>query len=145
MADFIYYNPNPQGQKTGACVIRAIAVATDQDWDSVYTGLAFQGFALKDMPSSNYVWGEYLRSKGFTRRTIPDNCPVCYTVEQFADDHPDGRFVLGTGSHAIAVVDGYVYDTWDSNNLMNFNKWLHKFGAIQCLVRCLSNTKKKGC
>ena len=114
MAEWIYYNPNPRGQKIGDCVIRAISAATKQDWDSTYTGLTFEGFVLKDMPSSNYVWGEYLRSQGFKRGTIPNTCPMCYTAEDFADDHPDGVYVLGTGTHAIACISGNLYDTWDS-------------------------------
>lgn len=116
MAEWIYYNPNPTGAKVGDCVIRAISAVTKQDWDTTYTGLTFQGFALKDMPSSNYVWGEYLRSKGFVREAIPNTCPVCYTVEQFADDHPDGVFILGTGSHAVAVINGNIFDSWDSRS-----------------------------
>lgn len=114
MAEIKYYNPNPFGAKVGDCVIRAISAATQQDWDSTYTGLTFQGFVLKDMPSSNYVWGEYLRSKGFERAHIPNSCPVCYTVDDFADDHPNGCYVLGTGTHAVAVISGEVWDSWDS-------------------------------
>lgn len=114
MAEWIYYNPNPFGAKVGDCVIRAISAATKQDWDKVYTGLAFQGFALKDMPSSNYVWGEFLRAKGFVRETIPNTCPACYTVGEFADDHPDGVYILGTGQHAVTIRDGNCYDSWDS-------------------------------
>lgn len=114
MAQFRYYNPNPYGAKVGDCVIRAIAAATGQEWDDTYTGLSFQGFALKDMPSSNYVWGEYLRSKGFRRATIPNTCPACYTVNDFANEHPYGAYVLGTGSHAVAIIEGDVLDSWDS-------------------------------
>ena len=116
MADYKYYNPNPAGAKTGDCVIRAISAATAQDWDTTYTGIALQGFALKDMPSSNYIWGEYLRSRGFHRNAIPNTCPACYTVGEFADDHPNGIYVLGTGSHCIAVIDGAIWDSWDSRN-----------------------------
>lgn len=114
MAKWIYFNPNPAGQRIGDCVIRAISAVTEQDWDKTYTGLSFQGFALKDMPSSNYVWGEYLKSKGFRREAIPNTCPACYTVEEFADEHPHGAYVLGTGTHAVAVIGGNVYDSWDS-------------------------------
>ena len=114
MAELIYYNPNPRRQNIGDCVIRAISAVTNQDWDDTYIGLVFQGFVLKDMPSSNYVWGEYLRSKGFVRRSIPDTCPACYTVDQFANDHPDGAFVLHAGAHAVAIINGSVYDNWDS-------------------------------
>lgn len=116
MAKLRYYNPNPYGSKVGDCVVRAIAAATCQDWDETYTGITLQGYALKDMPSSNYVWGEYLKSRGFQRKTIPNTCPVCYTVSDFADDHPSGVYVLGTGLHAVAVVDGVIWDSWDSRN-----------------------------
>lgn len=116
MAEFVYFNPNPRNKKVDDCVVRAIAAVSEQDWDSVYTGLVFQGFVLKNMPSSNSVWREYLKSKGFIRRNIPNSCPACYTVEQFADDHPVGAFVLGTGTHTVAIIDGKVYDTWDSRD-----------------------------
>lgn len=114
MAEWRFYNPNPFGSKVGDCVVRAISAATGQDWDTTYTGLTFQGFSIKDMPSSNYVWGEYLRSRGFERKSIPNTCPACYTVEDFADDHPTGKYVLGTGQHAVAVISGSVWDNWDS-------------------------------
>lgn len=115
MSELIYYNPNPFGSMVGDCVIRAISAATGEDWDTTYTGLCMMGYMLKDMPSSNYVWGEYLRAHGFKRETIPNTCPVCYTVDDFADDHPDGVYVLGTGVHAVAVKNG-VWDSWDSRN-----------------------------
>lgn len=116
MVKWIYYNPNPSGRRIEDCVVRAVAAVTNQDWDSAYTGLVFQGFVLKDMPSSNHVWGEYLRSRGFIRRSIPNTCPACYTVSQFAEEHREGSFVLGTGTHAVAVIDGCVYDSWDSRD-----------------------------
>lgn len=116
MVKWIYYNPNPTGRRIEDCVVRAVAAVTNQDWDSAYTGLVFQGFVLKDMPSSNHVWGEYLRSRGFVRRSIPNTCPACYTVSQFAEEHPTGSFVLGTGTHAVAIIDGCVYDSWDSRD-----------------------------
>ena len=116
MAHLVFYNPNPYGAKVGDCVVRAIAIASDQDWDTTYTGLTFQGFVLKDMPSSNYVWGEYLKSLGFRKRIIDNDCIQCYTVADFADEHRSGAYVVGTGTHAVAVVDGDVVDIWDSRN-----------------------------
>lgn len=115
MATWEYFNPNPEGKRVGDCVIRAICAATGQDWDTTYTGVALQAYILKDMPSANHVWRAYLKSKGFKRAIIPDSCPDCYTVADFADDHPRGDYVLGTGTHAVAVTDGgIVKDTWDS-------------------------------
>ena len=111
---YIFYNPNPLGKIVGDCVVRAITKATGQDWDAVYLGLMMQGYALKDMPSTNYVWAKYLKGQGFTRHAIPNICPDCYTVEDFCREHPQGNYLLATDSHLIAVVDGDWYDTWDS-------------------------------
>ena len=51
---------------------------------------------------------------GFDRVQMIDLCPDCYTVADFAHDNPVGTFVLGPLEHAVAVIDGEWYDTWDS-------------------------------
>ena len=71
---------------------------------------------MHDMPSINKVWDEYLRRYGFYRNVIPNMCPTCYTVLDFCRDHPTGKFVLATGSHVVAVVNGDYYDSWNSGN-----------------------------
>ena len=112
---YTYYNPNPKQKRVGDCVIRAICKATDQSWDDVYTQLCLQGLKMSDMPSSNPVWGSYLKQKGFLQVTIPNTCPDCYTVEDFCKEHPQGVYVLGTGTHAVCIADGCIWDAWDSS------------------------------
>lgn len=111
---FKYYNPNPMNKRVGDCVIRAVSKALDWDWNDTYTALCLQGYVMSDLPSSNQIWGAFLRKQGFIRQVIPNECPDCYTVEDFCKDHPTGIYVLGTGSHAVAVVDGFYYDAWES-------------------------------
>ena len=111
---FEYYNPNPSRNLVGDCVIRAISKLMNKSWDDAYLDVAMQGFIDKDMPSSNAVWDNYLRTNGYKRVTVPDTCPMCYTVRDFTKDHPIGCYLLATGSHVIAVVDGNYYDSWDS-------------------------------
>lgn len=113
---FIFYNPNPDGNLVGDCVIRAIAKVTGQSWEDAFLGVVNAGYFLKDMPSSNYVWAAYLKRMGFEKKIIPDTCPDCYTVRQFCEDHQYGTYLLGTGTHVVAVVDGDYYDTWDSGD-----------------------------
>ena len=113
---YIYYNPNPMGLSVGDCTIRAISKITDTSWEITYLNLILQGYKMYDMPSANRVWGEYLRENGYIRRIIPDTCPNCYTVRDFCVDHPVGRYILGTGEHVVAVVDGNYYDSWNSGN-----------------------------
>lgn len=123
MNRFIYYNPNPRGIKVGDCVIRGLSKILNLSWDEVYAEVMLKGFELKDMPSANNVWGSYLRSKGFERFTISNTCPDCYTVEQFCRDNDQGLFLLATGSHVVAVEDGYYFDAWDSGNEVPIYYW----------------------
>ncbi len=113
---FIKYNPNPDSKDVGDCVIRALSIATEHTWEYVYVGLSMLGYEMRDMPSANRVWGEYLRRNKFKKYIVPDKCPSCYTVLDFCYDHPRGTFVLATGSHVVAVVNGDYYDSWDSGN-----------------------------
>ena len=120
---FVFYNPNPAGKQVGDCPVRAIAKATGQSWDETYTGLCVQGLAMGDMPSANSVWNAYLRQHGFTRNVIPNACPDCYTVAEFAKDHPRGVYVLALSGHVVCVVDGQYHDTWDSGNEIPLFYW----------------------
>lgn len=114
---YSYYNPNPQGNKVGDCVIRAISKALDMSWEDVYIELTIQGYLNGDWGSSNAVWGNYLKSKGFVREIVPFECPDCYGLLEFANEHKDGIYVVGTGSHAVCIRDGgIIYDSWNSSN-----------------------------
>ncbi len=78
---------------------------------------------MADMPSSNQVWSSYLKSRGYRRDIIPNECPDCYTVKNFCKDNPSGVFILGTGQHVITVVDGNYVDDWDSGDEVPIVVW----------------------
>lgn len=120
---FLMRNPNPKNARVGDCVIRAIAIATGRPWAEIYTELAAYGFMLCDMPSSNAVWGAYLKDQGYERNVVIDTCPDCYTVKDFCHDNPHGTFILGTGTHAVAVINGNYCDTWDSGDEVPIYYW----------------------
>lgn len=108
------YNPNPAGRAVGDCAVRAVAAALGVDWETAFAMIAENAFLMADMPSSNSVWGAVLRQHGFRRYAIPNTCPDCYTMGQFAEDHPEGVFVVGTGNHVATIRDGMVWDSWNS-------------------------------
>ena len=111
-------NPNPNRHTIDDCVVRAIAIATGHSWDYIYIALTMRAYELKAMPSTNFVWDGYLRDIGYKRNAIPDMCPDCYTIEEFCKDHPNGSYILATGQHVVAVINGDYYDTWDSGELV---------------------------
>jgi hypothetical protein len=110
---WIEYLNNPLGLRVGDCVIRAISKALNQSWEKIYIDLCVQGFMMGDLPNSNAIFSAYLRHKGFKRHTIED-CPDCYSVEDFCQDHPKGVYVIGTGSHVVCICDGCAFDAWNS-------------------------------
>ena len=123
---WIEYLNNPTGRRVGDCAVRAVSVALGLDWETAYALIAANGYRMGDMPSSDSVWGAVLRQNGFYKKTIPDECPNCYTAEDFCRDHPQGTFVLGFGGHVATVKDGDLYDSWDSSNEIPIYVWYRK-------------------
>lgn len=123
---WVKFNNNPVSRKVGDCAIRAVSAALGVDWEKAYNLIADAGYAMGDMPSSDSVWGAVLRQHGFYRKAIPNSCPNCYTAEDFAKDHPRGVYVLGFGGHVATVIDGDLYDSWDSSNEVPVYYWYLK-------------------
>lgn len=123
---WVQFNENPTGRRVGDCAVRAVSVALGVDWETAYSLMAEAGYQMGDMPSSNSVWGAVLRQHGFYRAGIPNYCPDCYTAEDFARDHPRGIYVLGFGNHVATVIDGNIYDAWDSSQEIPQYIWYRK-------------------
>lgn len=123
---WVKWNPNPTGRSVGDCSVRAISKALNIDWETAYELITENGFAMGDMPSSDSVWGSVLRQHGFYRKAIPNTCPDCYTAEDFARDNPVGTFVLGFGGHVATIVDGILWDSWDSSQEIPQFVWYRK-------------------
>ena len=114
---YIHYNENPrENYRAQDCVIRAISVVTGDSWDKIYVELCAEGFYIGDWGNDNGAWDWYLRNKGFKRYICPNDCPFCYSVEDFANDHATGKYIAATGNHAVAIVDGDYFDAYDSGN-----------------------------
>jgi len=108
-------NCNPDQKNVGDCVIRAISRTLQQSWEDTFLGICLQAYIMHDMPSSNSVWGAYLRSKGFVRHILPMDCPIGYNVSDFVSDHK-GNYVLALDGHVVSAENGNYYDTWDSGD-----------------------------
>lgn len=123
---WIRYQPNPAGRNVGDCSVRAVSKALNISWEDAYAKIASNGYAMGDMPSSDSVWGSVLRQNGFYREAIPNECPDCYTAKDFCKDNPYGIYVLGFGGHVATVVDGDLYDSWNSENEIPVYVWYRK-------------------
>jgi hypothetical protein len=107
---------NPARNNTGDCVIRACAVALNKTWiqvsDEIYELSKKYFLSMSD----DHLWGRYLYNQGFVPFLLPESCPSCVTIKRFCTMYPHGIYIIGTGSHAVAVIDGNYYDSWDSGD-----------------------------
>lgn len=78
--------------------------------------LTVKGLEKAMWGDTNAVWEKYLKENRFEMHVLQDTCPDCYTIADFADDHPTGTFIVATGTHVVCVQDGNYFDTWDSGS-----------------------------
>ena len=123
---YVEFQNNPVGRRVGDCAVRAVSKALNMGWEAAYIALVINGLQMGDMPSSNSVIGSVLRQHGFRRKNLPDECPDCFTVADFAEENPEGVFLLGTGEHVVTVIDGNYYDSWDSGKEIPQFVWYRK-------------------
>lgn len=113
---WIRCNPNPAGKEVPDCVIRAMAIALNKPWLYIYDELCMLGRFEYNVPNADAVWGKYLYKCGFEPFILPESCPECVTIRHFCDIYRKGVYIIGTGAHAVAVIDGNYYDSWDSGD-----------------------------
>lgn len=111
---WIKANPNPENKQVPDCVIRAICIALNMPWLQVSDELYSVARADFSVTCDDNVWGHYLYNKGFEPFLLPFACPKCITIEEFTKMYPNGVYIIGTGKHAVAVINGNYYDSWDS-------------------------------
>lgn len=114
--------------RTGDCVVRAIAIANEQDYEQVYQEMMadIRGFrdrtrrARPELKSSSpargvppQVYRRYLDETGWEwhpTMTIGQGC----TVHLARNEVPmRGRLIVRLSRHLTAVVDGVIRDTYD--------------------------------
>ena len=123
MSNYRNLNTNPDGNDSEDCTVRAISLFLNKPWDDIYWDLSIEGFIMKRILVEDLVWSRYLEKQGCSFSRIPNECPMCYTVSQFAKEHNYGRYLLKVKSHVVCVSNGYYYDTWDSGNEIVLYYW----------------------
>lgn len=113
---WINCNPNPKRKHVPDCVIRALVIALNKSWYDVHDELCALSREECSVTCDDDVWGKYLYQMGFVPFLLPETCPSCITIKRFCIMYPRGIYIIGTGNHAVAVIDGDYYDSWDSGD-----------------------------
>ena len=126
---FHYHNANPKNRMTTDCVIRAISVALEMPYNQVVMEMAEMQCKTGYDPSENKLIGMYLQSKGWCERKQPRKADgTKYTGAEFCREVRNGVTFNGSvfnynrivanigGHHTVAIINGKVWDIWDSTN-----------------------------
>ena len=113
------YNDGGSGtNKQRDCVVRAIAIATEQPYADVRDRINYlaenEYFDGSDANSGVHktLYKDYLTALGWTwtpTMSIGSGCKV----HLLADELPSGRLVCNVSKHYVAVIDGVLHDTDD--------------------------------
>jgi hypothetical protein len=103
--------------QTGDCVVRAIAIASGIDYQTVYDEIAERNKRAGGKRSARdgthrKVFRPYLQELGF-KWTPVMGIGTGTTMHLREDEVPGGTIICSLSRHIVAVIDGVVHDTFD--------------------------------
>ena len=126
-----FYNANPHNKFTDDCVIRALSTAMEQSWKDTFNDLCQISLKYGVMPTDTKCFSRYLKQNGWIKQSQPrkrDNTKYAgkeLIKEILYDNAPYTNIIAKIGGHHIvAIINGKVYDTWDSTEGCIGNYWI---------------------
>lgn len=115
--DYIYYNPNPRGCRTGDCVKRAIVVASGIDYKELELMMR-RNKVVKSEPynyKDNYEHIIDLLGGKKIKMSVPAGRDRWHvnTINEIMVSYPHVDYVLQVSKHLIGVHDMCIYDLYD--------------------------------
>lgn len=110
MAQYVYYNRNPNGDKQNDCVTRAISLATDIEYPEIRKKL-FHTARLLNCSKLCVMCYKFLIEDVLKGKRV--NCDGMYPAD-FADLNPKGTYLLRMNGHIVCLIDNCIYDIFDS-------------------------------
>lgn len=131
---FHYHNANPKNRLTGDCRIRAISVACEIPYNQVvmdlakihcetgYDQTANQGISIL-MERYGWIKCKQPRKADNTKYTGKEFCRLIQRSRK-----PEWKRIMANigGHHEVAIIDGKVFDTWDSTDGCIGNYWVKR-------------------
>jgi hypothetical protein len=143
---FCYYNANPKNKVTTDCVIRALCTGMQKPYNEVVMELAQMQIDTGYDDGDSTLIAKYLAKHGWVKCKQPRKYDgTKYTGKEFCkklqhssyleeiDVFPNAEFdsehIIANigGHHIVAIVEGQVYDIWNSTYKCIGNIWVKIF------------------
>ena len=130
LSELKYYNANANGKNVGDCSRRSISLAYGKPYEQVALDSRRLASAMGTRYQSNRVIYQLIKKYGYVWKKDAKDLGLDVegrpTVGDVADHLPTGTYIVHCESpdkrqiagHMVALIDGTLYDTWDSQ------KWL---------------------
>ena len=120
MAHFRYYNRNENpGIQRNDCVTRAISLASGMSYEDTRRKL-YHTAKLLDCNRICMSCYKFLIENVLCAK--PLDCDGL-TVEDFADIHPQGTYLVRMEGHISTIIDNTIYDIFDCRSRALTNAW----------------------
>lgn len=122
---FHYHNANPKNKSTSDCVLRALCgVLPNKTYQQISKELFELSMKCGYFMNDKKCYEKYLELNGFRKMKQPKKEDgtkytgeeFCNKVQKFSFNYPERMFAHIGGHHVVAIVDGRVWDTWDSTS-----------------------------
>lgn len=129
---FHWYNANPKSKLTADCVVRALSVALKQDYEQTYRELFELSLKTGYMLNDKKCYEKYLSNKGWLKMPQPKKCnntkytgkEFCENAQEYTFTYPSRMIAHIGGHHLVAIVEGKIWDTWNSTPWCIGNYWV---------------------
>lgn len=106
---FIYYNVNPKGERIGDCVVRAISLALNIDYNIIEKELINISLLYNCDMLNKCCYNILLEDKYKLKRYKARSTKVKDLLQKF----PDKTLIIRIDEHLTCAINGVVYDIWN--------------------------------
>lgn len=126
MVELKKFNANPRNRKTTDCVIRAISVASGNEYKKVVDDLVDVWKDTGYHIGEKRTYEKVLESYGFVKRPMPwKPNGTKYRVGEVDEVLEQGSVaVVAMAHHLVAYVEGELVDTWDCRHKSILNMYV---------------------
>lgn len=120
MADYIYHNVSPNGQRRNDCVVRALSLGLDLDYFDVEDLLIEIGdyYECEELCVCCY---KYLLENIIGLKPYNGNNR---TVDEIVEENPDCILIIRVEGHLTCAINGAIYDIFDPSDMIVDRYWI---------------------
>lgn len=120
MADYIYHNVSPNGQRRNDCVVRALSLGLDLDYFDVEDLLIEIGdyYECEELCVCCY---KYLLENIIGLKPYNGNNR---TVDEIVEENPDCILIIRVEGHLTCAIRGAIYDIFDPSDMIVDRYWI---------------------